>query len=1067
MCGIAAIFNYATGEPVERAELIMIRDSMASRGPDGAGEWFSPDGRVGVGHRRLAIIDPSENGSQPMVAGGGRPGATRGGSETTQGRSGTAPGRWRGTQGGSGGTRNAGPLAVVFNGEIYNHRELRAELEERGYRFWSACDTEVLLHLYAAEGERMTHKLRGMYALAIWDEERNGLFLARDPYGIKPLYYADNGKTIRVASQAKALLAGGQIDTSPEAAGHVGFFLWGHVPEPYTLYRGIRALPAGHSLWIHGGGIRRETRFGSIGSILAEAEQANDRRNTARRDPGAQEVLREALEESIRYHLAADVPVGVFLSAGLDSSTLAALAAQEGGILRTVTLGFDAYRGTPQDETPLAENVARQYGTQHQTIWVTRADFRDHLDRLFKAMDQPSTDGVNTYFVSYAAARTSLKVALSGLGGDELFGGYPSFGEIPRSVRSLALFKLSAFRPLGVFFRRVSGSVLRRFTSPKYASLFEYGGTFSGAYLLRRGMFMPWELPRFLDPDMVRAGWQELQPLARLEATVQGLTNPRLKVSCLESCWYLRNQLLRDSDWAGMAHSLEIRTPLVDVRLLRRLSPLLAGATPPAKHDLALAPRSALPSAVLNRPKTGFSIPVREWLLAGLQDLGPQDGEIPRLRESGTAGLAGFGRRDGCGTRWPEFRGLRGWARVVYRQFPGACGTEGKSRKRRLKGLRILVFRIGQLGDTIAALPAIWAVKDHFSNAHLSLLCDRHPGKKYVLASDLFRRTGIFDEYLSYPVAATGEMLRPWRMGVLLAAIRRRHFDILVYLAPTHRSADQVARDRRFFTLAGIRRFIGMEGFTVLPAREDGGCLARLPSESELLLRRVSASGVAAPAGCRGRMDLRLGAAEQSEVGKWLASLEPDGGRDWVAVGPGSKMPSKRWPLDRFEEVIRRLVGELDIWPVVFGGDEDRVMGEGLLKALGRGYNAAGALGLRQALAALRRCSLFLGNDTGTMHMAASVGVPCVAVFSSRDHPGLWYPPGEGHRVFRSPIECEGCGLVDCRRRGNECLKRISAAEVAAACKAVWRTRREVGRGGRSNPNERCRDEEDRGRRDG
>ena len=215
MCGIAAIFNYRTGQPVDHAELIAVRDHMSARGPDGAGEWYSADQRVGLGHRRLSIIDLSPTGAQPMA-------------------------------------NTDGTLVVTFNGEIYNYRELRSQLEQQGCRFRSASDTEVLLHLYEREGREMVHKLRGMYAFALWDSRKQGLFLARDPFGIKPLYCADDGKTLRIASQVKALLAGGGVDTSPEPAGHVGFFLWGHVPSPYTLYRGIRGLTAGTTLWVDG-----------------------------------------------------------------------------------------------------------------------------------------------------------------------------------------------------------------------------------------------------------------------------------------------------------------------------------------------------------------------------------------------------------------------------------------------------------------------------------------------------------------------------------------------------------------------------------------------------------------------------------------------------------------------------------------------------------------------------------------------------------------------------------------------------------------------------------------------
>jgi asparagine synthase (glutamine-hydrolysing) len=502
MCGIAAIFAYDRDAPgVNEAELLSIRDCMTARGPDGAGEWCGAHRRIGLAHRRLSIIDLSPAGAQPMLL------ADR-------------------------------ELAIVFNGEIYNYRELRCALEKRGRVFKSASDTEVLLHLYAERGEAMVHELRGMFAFAIWDGAKRGLFLARDPLGIKPLYVADDGKTLRVASQVKALLAGGKIDTTPEPAGHTGFFLWGHVPEPYTLYRGIRSLPAGVTMWIDANGTKRQWTYCSVKQVLANAEREHCRLAAPR-----SALLRSALEDSVRRHCVADVPVGVFLSSGMDSSTLTGLAAEQGGRLCTITLGFQEFKGSQDDETPLAECVATHYGTQHQTIWVSRNDFSAHLDRFFTSMDQPSTDGVNTYFVSLVAARSSLKVALSGLGGDELFAGYPSFAQVPRMAGGLRF--LPPGNSLGKAFRVFSSAILKHFTSPKYAGLLEYGGSYGGAYLLRRGMFMPWELPEVLDVEIARQGWEELQPVVRLEETLNGLRSPRARVICLELCRYMRNQRKR------------------------------------------------------------------------------------------------------------------------------------------------------------------------------------------------------------------------------------------------------------------------------------------------------------------------------------------------------------------------------------------------------------------------------------------------------------------------------------------------------------------------------------------
>jgi asparagine synthase (glutamine-hydrolysing) len=565
---------------------------MSCRGPDGEGYWSSEDHRIVLGHRRLSIIDLSERGAQPM--------------------------------------RSAdGSLVITFNGEIYNYRALRANLEAKGYRFQSNSDTEVLLHLYADRGTAMVDDLRGMFAFGLWDAKRGGLLLARDPFGVKPLYYADDKRTLRFASEVKALLAGGDVDTEADPAGHVGFFIWGHVPEPHTLYRGIRALPAGSILWIGDDGPGAIKSYKALSDLLSGAH--SDSLSAPPAD--AAQELREALVDSVRHHLVADVDVGVFLSSGLDSTTIAALAAEAGGRLRTVTLGFEEYRNTPQDETPLAETVARRYGADHRTVWITRADFIQELDRLLDRMDQPSIDGVNSYFIARAASQTGLKVALSGLGGDELFGGYPSFRQIPRVVSVVS--RMPAERRIGPAIRTILSPMMRRFTSPKYAGLAEYGGDYAGAYLLRRGLFMPWELPNLLDADFAREGLRVLQVRSSLARTVDGISNDHLKVAALEASWYMRNQLLRDTDWASMTHGLEVRVPFVDWTLWQRVAPLLRADPCINKRSMATTPSLSLPENVLARSKTGFMVPTREWLNA---------------RQ---------GRRLGQ-------RGLRGWAHYVY-----------------------------------------------------------------------------------------------------------------------------------------------------------------------------------------------------------------------------------------------------------------------------------------------------------------------------------------------------------------------------------------------------------------
>jgi asparagine synthase (glutamine-hydrolysing) len=571
MCGINAAFAYRPDAPdVDRDELIATRECMRSRGPDAGTDWISEDRRVGFGHRRLAIIDLSPAGAQPM---------------------------------------HRGAAVIVFNGEIYNFRDVRRELESHGVAFTSQSDTEVLLRAYETWGEAMLPRLRGMFAIALWDSAKRRLFLARDPYGIKPLYYADDGGTIRVASQVRALIATGRVSRTFDPAGAVGFFLRGTVPEPFTMYRAIRALPAGSYCFVTGAGLSPPVQYFSIAATLREALDA-----PAPRD--GRELVHDAVLESVRYHMVADVPVGAFLSAGIDSTAIVAFARESGATdLQTMTLRFDEYRGRINDEAPLAAEVARFYGVPHTIRDLSREDFMREMPRIFEAMDQPSIDGFNSYFISKAAAGAGLKVALSGTGGDELFGGYTSFRDIPRWMPLTRV--LARVPKLGDAVYKLNSALARRsrHVSPKMGEIVRYGASYAGAYLVKRGRFLLSELPSVLGDDIAREGIERLDLLSIVESSITpDPGTPYGRVVALESSLYLRNQLLRDMDWASMAHSLEVRVPLVDAHLLRRLAPLLVRRRGRGKQILAEAPLPPLPDDIRRRRKTGFTLPIRQWL---------------------------------------------------------------------------------------------------------------------------------------------------------------------------------------------------------------------------------------------------------------------------------------------------------------------------------------------------------------------------------------------------------------------------------------------------------------------
>ena len=347
--------------------------------------------------------------------------------------------------------------------------------------------------------------------------------------------------------------------------------------------------------------------------------------------------------------------------------------------------------------------------------------------------------------------------------------------------------------------------------------------------------------------------------------------------------------------------------------------------------------------------------------------------------------------------------------------------------------MRILVYHIGSLGDTLVAVPALWAVRENFPDAHITMLTDEQPRRSLVQARDIIDGSGLIDDYIVYPVG------KPLVLARLFLQLRSRKFDSLVYLIRAYVDDRRILRDKLFFKLAGIKRYIGMQEFSNSPTYSLGSPMPAVPHVADTLLTRLRADGLKTPPVGQGRVDIGIGEREQDNVKQWLSGLPDDGGRRWIAIGPGSKMPCKIWPCERYLAVAKCLLAEYDLWPIIFEGTGDRELDEKLVQELGRGYVPAGVLGVRDSMAAMKRCSLFLGNDTGTMHMAAASGLRCVVPFSSRDYPGHWYPYGDGHAVFRTPIPCEGCMLERCVERKMECILSISVQQVLEASRKILR----------------------------
>lgn len=569
MCGIAGYVSEPGASGASALEAVWrMTARMLPRGPDAEGIWTGED--IALGHRRLAILDLDARANQPMMSADGQ-------------------------------------YVIVFNGEIYNFRELRREFEADGVVFRTKSDTEVLLALFAREGEHMLDKLRGMFAFAIWNTQTRELFLARDPYGIKPLYYTQTKDGMLFASQVKALLASELVSAEREAAGLAGFYLWGSVPEPWTLYRGVFALPSGHWLRVRDGVAATPVCWHDIRAAWQDEGSAISAREL-------QERVKQGMTDSVRAHLVADVPVSVFLSGGIDSGVVAGLATELGARVEGITIGFEEFAGSADDEVAGARAIAAHYGLAHHVRMISHTEFEQDIPHIINAMDQPSVDGVNTWFASKAVAERGYKVALSGIGGDELFFGYSLFRELPRqAVLARALALIPGRRALlgGPF-----AALAQWCSQPKLAGVPEFADSLEGLYFLRRGLFLPSELPALMGIDSAREG------LARLGGLPPGMISANARddasaVGLLESTHYLRNQLLRDSDWASMAHSLELRTPLLDVTLLATLGPYLSGfAGGAGKAMLARSLGKPLPDFIINRSKTGFSTPISQWLSA-------------------------------------------------------------------------------------------------------------------------------------------------------------------------------------------------------------------------------------------------------------------------------------------------------------------------------------------------------------------------------------------------------------------------------------------------------------------
>jgi asparagine synthase (glutamine-hydrolysing) len=620
MCGIFGVINF-NGQPVDKEKVLSARDVLAHRGPDDSGIYYSTSNQqtsnyitnIALAHRRLSIIDLSPAAHQPMTTEDGR-------------------------------------FTIVFNGEIYNFAELREALSSKlvavnsdksivnseqfnqsrsllttHYSLHTKSDTEVILKLFELEGPECLKRLRGMFAFAIWDDKEKKLFAARDRFGIKPFYYLHNNRELIFSSELKAIKHyKNGLTLSME--GMDAFLKTGSVPAPLTIYEETKALLPGHWLTINNEELTIKNYFNFFDLMNVELTnqqtklslRGEDRRSNLHYDDNAKKIIRAALLDTIKAHMVSDVEVGAFLSGGIDSTAIVSLMRQAGhDKIKTISVTFP---GNKLDESRYSNLGAKKYETDHFEYRLEEKELINDFDKIIESMDQPTIDGINTYFVSKAAASFGLKVVLSGLGGDELFGGYPSFINIPKYQRIKSI-------PFAKQLMKAAGLVLNGRLPAKAIEYFKNPDAPNAEYRLMRGLFTDAELTKLGWRPVVDSGSESGMTINQSYNPPDSLIendwmidhfSPLQYISMMESCLYMRNQLLRDSDVFSMTHSLELRVPFVDHLLYATVLPYLDnGFDKNFPKKMLVNGVGDLPDEIVHRPKQGFTFPFADWMKHG------------------------------------------------------------------------------------------------------------------------------------------------------------------------------------------------------------------------------------------------------------------------------------------------------------------------------------------------------------------------------------------------------------------------------------------------------------------
>ena len=569
MCGISGIFNFSKKPINANAIIKKVVDHQKKRGPDFNSIWESKDKLICFGHNRLSIIDLSVNANQPFIS-------------------------------------NDKNYVITFNGEIYNYLEIKKKLLEQKIKFKSNSDTEVIIESYKFWGIDFLNKLRGMFSFALYDIEQEKLILARDPFGIKPLYYSIKNGVFYFASEAKSLLFAPSISNEFSNVGLVSYYLWGNMQEPHTLYKDIKSLSKGTYKIIDCYGNHKTINYANIKDEIINLDNLK-----INNENEADEYLKEIISETTKYHLIADVPTSFMLSSGIDSSVLVASADNKNNC-SAITLDFEN-NNKNLNESVLAKKTSIINSIPHKIELIKEIEIKNLIEIFFKKMDLPTNDGLNNFIFSHKANLNNIKVILSGVGGDEFFFGYPSFKRLPK-IKSIVS-KLPNNKWLDLKFRNYFYKFLKKNKlNTKLSGLYGYGSSIDTAFLLQRALFLPHELNDFLASEQIKLGLDELDIFENLKSDVDGINDEKLKIMYLEIKYYLCSKLLKDCDWTSMSNSVEMRLPFIDWFFFKKLIPLLKTNITINKSKLAKIFASNLPNEIFKRKKTGFGLPYQSYL---------------------------------------------------------------------------------------------------------------------------------------------------------------------------------------------------------------------------------------------------------------------------------------------------------------------------------------------------------------------------------------------------------------------------------------------------------------------